>query len=222
MVVGEKRRMWIPSSLAYGDTPRMHGAPAGDLTFDVELVDLKVAPPPPPVPADVAAAPANAKKTASGLQYRVLTAAKDANAAKPAATSTVTVNYTGWTTDGKMFDSSVTRGQPATFPLNRVIPGWTEGLQLMKIGEKDRFWIPGNLAYDAPGKPARPGAPHGTLVFDVELLDVKAGNPTPPGMGAMGGHPGMSPAGGTPPAGGAPPAGGTPPAGGMSGGSSHP
>jgi peptidylprolyl isomerase len=188
MVVGEKRRMWIPSTLAYGDQPRMHGAPAGDLTFDVELLDIKVAPPPPPVPPDVAAAPASAKKTASGLQYRVLTPAKDQTAAKPTATSVVSVNYSGWTTDGKMFDSSVTRGQPATFPLGRVIPGWTEGLQLMKVGEKDRFWIPGPLAYDAPGKPSRPGAPHGTLVFDVELLSIQAGQPQP---GMPPGHPGM-------------------------------
>ena len=66
----------------------------------------------------------------------------------------MTVNYSGWTTDGKMFDSSVTRGQPATFPLNRVIAGWTEGLQLMKVGEKDRFWIPGKLAYDDPASPS--------------------------------------------------------------------
>ncbi len=180
MVQGEKRRMWVPSNLAYGDSPKMHGAPAGDLTFDVELLSIAVAPPPPPVPSDVAAAPANAKKTASGLQYRVLTPAKDASGAKPTATSVVSVNYSGWTTDGKMFDSSVTRGQPATFPLNRVIPGWTEGLQLMKVGEKDRFWIPGALAYDAPGKPSRPGAPHGTLVFDVELLSIQPGVMPPP------------------------------------------
>ncbi|HVV51590.1 MAG TPA: FKBP-type peptidyl-prolyl cis-trans isomerase, partial [Polyangia bacterium] len=78
--------------------------------------------------------------------------------------------YSGWTTDGKMFDSSVTRGEPATFPLKGVIPGWTEGLQLMTVGEKIRFWIPGNLAYD---NSPRPGAPHGTLVFDVELLAIK-------------------------------------------------
>ena len=110
-------------------------------------------------PPTSAAAPANAKKTASGLAYRVLTPAKDASAAKPTPTSTVTVNYSGWTTDGKMFDSSVTRGQPATFPLNRVIAGWTEGLQLMKVGEKDRFWIPGNLAYDAPVSPRVRGRP---------------------------------------------------------------
>ena len=75
------------------------------------------------------------------------------------------MHYTGWTTDGKMFDSSVMRGQPATFPLNRVIPGWTEGLQLMVVGEKRRFWIPEKLAYQG-----KEGAPKGMLVFDVELL----------------------------------------------------
>jgi peptidylprolyl isomerase len=80
------------------------------------------------------------------------------------------VHYTGWTTDGKMFDSSVARGEPATFPLNGVIKGWTEGVQLMVVGEKRRFWIPGNLAYD---NSPRPGAPKGMLVFDVELLAIK-------------------------------------------------
>ena len=80
------------------------------------------------------------------------------------------VHYSGWTTDGKMFDSSVARGEPTSFPLNRVIAGWTEGLQLMEAGEKTRFWIPGKLAY---GDKPRGGAPGGTLVFDVELLEVK-------------------------------------------------
>ena len=170
MVVGEKRRMWIPANLAYGEHPKHEGAPAGDLTFDVELLDIKVAPPPPPVPVDVAAAPASAKRTASGLAYRVLTPTTNPSAARPTASSTVIVNYTGWTTDGKMFDSSVTRGKPATFPLAHVIAGWTEGLQLMKVGDTARFWIPGNLAYD---KSTRAGAPHGTLVFDVELLGIE-------------------------------------------------
>ena len=90
-----------------------------------------------------------------------------AGSANPAATSRVKVHYTGWTTDGEMFDSSVTRGQPAMFPLNRVIPGWTEGVQLMVVGEKRRFWIPEKLAYKG-----RPGAPQGMLVFDVELLEI--------------------------------------------------
>ena len=181
MVVGEKRRVWVPSNLAYG--PRgMPGIPPNSaLTFDVELLDIAQAPKPPPVPADVAAAPANATKTASGLAYRVLTPAKDPNAAKPGPTSMVTVNYSGWTTDGKMFDSSVVRGEPVTFPLNHVIKGWTEGVQLMKVGDKTRFWIPGALAYDDPSHPSRPGTPHGMLVFDVELLDVKAAPPPMPG-----------------------------------------
>ena len=87
----------------------------------------------------------------------------------PLATSNVTVNYSGWTLDGKMFDSSVTRGTPAQFRLNGVIKGWTEGVQLMVKGEKVRFWIPGSLAYG--DKPTRPGAPSGTLVFDIELID---------------------------------------------------
>ena len=80
----------------------------------------------------------------------------------------VEVHYSGWTTDGKMFDSSVVRGSTAKFPLNRVIKGWTEGVQLMVKGEKRRFWIPGKLAYG--DTPKRPGAPAGTLVFDVELF----------------------------------------------------
>jgi peptidylprolyl isomerase len=186
MVVGEKRRMWIPANIAYGAQGRPPQIPPNSaLTFDVELLDIVAAPKAPP---DVAAAPANATKTASGLAYRMLTPGKDPNAAKPTPTSMVQVNYSGWTTDGKMFDSSVTRGQPAGFPLNRVIKGWTEGLQLMKVGDKMRFWIPAKLAYEDPDRPKRPGAPQGMLVFDVELLDVKAG--PPPGMGGMPGAPG--------------------------------
>jgi peptidylprolyl isomerase len=164
MTVGEKTRFWIPAGLAYGDSPG-GGRPAGMLVFDVELLGITS---PPKVPEDVAAAPKNAKKTKSGIAYRVLK--KGTGKEHPTAQSTVEVHYSGWTTDGKMFDSSVARGQPAVFPLNGVIPGWTEGLQLMVVGEKTRFWIPGNLAYD---NSPRPGAPHGTLVFDVELLSIK-------------------------------------------------
>jgi peptidylprolyl isomerase len=168
MVVGEKRRFWIPSALAYGDHPRM-GQPAGDLVFDVELLDIAAAPKPPPVPEDVKAAPATAKKTASGLAYRVLT--PGTGTTHPAASSNVIVNYSGWTPDGKMFDSSVTRGQPARFGLGGVIKGWTEGVQLMTKGQKMRFWIPATLAYG--DKPARAGAPAGPLVFDIELVDFQ-------------------------------------------------
>jgi peptidylprolyl isomerase len=168
MVVGEKRRLWIPAALAYGEKAAM-GAPAGDLVFDVELLEIMQAPKPPEVPKDVKAAPKDAKKTTSGLAYKVLQKGKGKE--HPTATSRVTVHYSGWTTDGKMFDSSVARGQPATFPLNGVIKGWTEGVQLMTVGEKTRFWIPGDLAYG--DKPSRPGAPSGMLVFDIELISVQ-------------------------------------------------
>ena len=166
MVEGEKRRFWIPGNLAYGDTPTRPGAPSGMLVFDVELLGIMRAP---KAPEDVAAAPKTAKKTKSGLAYKVLK--KGTGKDKPTADSTVTVHYSGWTTDGKMFDSSVVRGEPAEFPLNGVIKGWTEGVQLMTVGEKTRFWIPGNLAYG--DTPSRPGAPAGTLVFDIELLSIK-------------------------------------------------
>ncbi len=167
MVVGEKRRFWIPGPLAYGDTPSRPGVPAGMLVFDVELLAYKPAPKPLPAPTDVAAAPKDAKKTKSGLAYKVLT--KGTGKVHPKATDMVQVHYSGWTTDGKMFDSSVVRGQPTSFPLNGVIKGWTEGVQLMVEGEKTRFWIPKEMAYnDQPGRPA------GMLVFDVELLKIMA------------------------------------------------
>ena len=118
-----------------------------------------------PAPSDVAAAPADAETTASGLASKVLEAGSGST--HPTATSNVTVHYTGWTTDGRMFDSSVTRGQPATFPLNGVIRGWTEGVQFMVVGEKRRFWIPEELAYGGRRDP------RGMLVFDVELIAIQ-------------------------------------------------
>ncbi|MFH1811346.1 MAG: FKBP-type peptidyl-prolyl cis-trans isomerase [Pseudomonadota bacterium] len=121
-----------------------------------------------PAPDDVAAAPADAERTPSGLASRILRPGTGHN--HPTATDTVRVHYTGWTVDGRMFDSSVARGEPVAFPLDRVIPGWTEGVQLMVVGERRRFWIPARLAYGE--RPSRPGAPAGTLVFDVELLDI--------------------------------------------------
>src|SRR4051812_3046998 len=167
MVQGEKRRFWIPADLAYGENPG-GGRPGGMLVFDVELLNILKAPEPPQTPADVAAVPKNAKKTASGLAYRVLK--KGTGKDHPKADSTVEVHYSGWTTDGKMFDSSVTRGEPISFPLNGVIKGWTEGVQLMVQGEKARFWIPAEMAYgEHPGG----GRPGGMLVFDIELLSIK-------------------------------------------------
>jgi peptidylprolyl isomerase len=155
MVEGETRRFWIPEKLAYQGRP---GKPAGMLVFDVELLEIAQAP---KVPEDVAAAPADAKKTKSGIAYRVLTPGTGKD--HPAKTARVKVHYSGWTTDGKMFDSSVTRGRVSSFNLDRVIAGWTEGVQLMVVGEKTRFWIPEELAYKGSS------GPQGTLVFDIEF-----------------------------------------------------
>lgn len=110
----------------------------------------------------------NIKSTASGLQYQVITEGKGP---KPKASDTVRVHYTGTLLDGTKFDSSVDRGQPAEFPLSGVIPGWTEGLQLMPVGSKFKFWIPSNLAYGEQGTPG-PIGPNATLSFDVELLEI--------------------------------------------------
>ncbi|MBN8609259.1 MAG: FKBP-type peptidyl-prolyl cis-trans isomerase [Deltaproteobacteria bacterium] len=162
MVVGEQRRFWIPEELAYRGRPNR---PAGMLVFDVELISFVAAPTPPTTPEDVAAAPANAERTASGLASRVLRAGTGTT--HPTSENVVEVHYSGWTTDGQMFDSSVTRGEPAQFPLGGVIAGWTEGVQLMVEGERRRFWIPESLAYQG-----RPGAPAGMLVFDVELIRI--------------------------------------------------
>ena len=131
-----------------------------------------------PAPPDVAEPPADATKTASGLAFKILTPGTGTE--HPSQNDSVKVNYSGWTTDGKMFDSSVAplqpgrKGEPMTLSLARVIPGWTEGMQLMVVGEKRRFWIPEDLAYKG-----KPGAPAGMLVFDIELLDFTPG-PKPP------------------------------------------
>jgi peptidylprolyl isomerase len=128
-----------------------------------------------PAPPDVAKPPADATKTASGLAFKIVQ--PGTGSAKPAAEDFVTVHYTGWTTDGKMFDSSYARNSASTFPVNRVIKGWGEGVQLMVAGEKRRLWIPQELAYAG-----QTGRPQGMLVFDVELVDIVASpdkNPPP-------------------------------------------
>ena len=160
MTVGETRRCWLPQPLAYNGQA---GRPAGTIVFDIELVDTRRAPKIPP--ADVAAPPEDATVTASGLSYKVLKPGTGLR--KPVPFSQVIVHYTGWTTDGQMFDSSVARGTPENLQLGSVIPGWTEGLQLMVEGERTRFWIPEDLAYEG-----EVGAPAGMLVFDVDLIRI--------------------------------------------------
>ena len=108
--------------------------------------------------------------TASGLKYQVLK--HGTGTVSPKATDTVKVHYEGKLLDGTVFDSSIARGQPISFPLNRVIPGWTEGLQLMKVGDKFKFEIPANLAYGA-NSPSPSIPPNSTLIFEVELLGIE-------------------------------------------------
>ena len=119
-----------------------------------------------PAPPDVGAPPADAVRTPTGLVSKVLSPGTGTRHPRP--NSQVVVHYTGWTTDGKMFDSSVTKGQPASFSLDGVIAGWTEGVQMMVVGEKRRFWIPAKLAYE--GK----DGPQGKLVFDIELIRIES------------------------------------------------
>jgi hypothetical protein len=120
-----------------------------------------------PAPPDVAAAPSDASVTATGLASKVL--APGAGTRHPRPNSRVKVHYTGWTADGKMFDSSVAQNEPATFGLDEVIPGWTQGVQMMVEGERRRFWIPAALAYEGV-----PDKPQGPLVFDIELIRIES------------------------------------------------
>ncbi len=161
MTIGETRRCWVPQDLAYRGAA---GRPTGTVVFDIELLDFRPSPTIPP--ADVKGPPDDAKRTATGLAYKVLRPGKGVR--RPEAWSRVNVHYTGWTTDGKMFDSSVARGTPTTLGLEDVIRGWTEGMQLMVEGERTRFWIPESLAYKGEA-----GSPRGMLVFDVELIRIE-------------------------------------------------
>jgi peptidylprolyl isomerase len=161
MTVGETRRCWVPQELGYRGQA---GRPTGLTVFDIELIDTRRAPNVPPP--DVAAPPEDAKRTATGIAYKVLR--PGVGGRRPAPWQRVTVHYTGWTTDGKMFDSSLTRGTPTTMGLDQVIKGWTEGVGLMVEGERTRFWIPESLAYKG-----EPGNPRGMLVFDIDLIKIE-------------------------------------------------
>lgn len=177
MSEGDKFRFFVPPELAYGENPRPGGAigPNDALIFDVELIE--VISPERNLEEAKKFLEENGKKdgvvtTASGLQYLVLNEG-GADGKSPAATDTVKVDYEGTLINGTVFDSSYQRGQPIEFPLNRVIAGWTEGVQLMSEGDKFRFFIPPNLAYGAGGTPGGPIGPNEALIFEVELHQVK-------------------------------------------------
>jgi peptidylprolyl isomerase len=160
MVVGERRRVWIPARLTYlgddGDHP-----PRVDTTFDLELFDIQRAPAmPPPKP------PHAAKKLASGLAIQVL---KHGPAARhPTMSDQVMLHFSGWTSDGRLIESSVMANHPAAFAMNSVIAGWREALPSMVVGDKVRLWIPKALAYPRP----RRGQPRGDLVYELELVAI--------------------------------------------------
>ena len=174
MVQGERVRFWVDKSNMHGEKDKpAPSLPDGRLCYEVEVTGIEKGMEPWPTPPDVKAPPADAKKTAKGTFYKVLKAAAKPGP-HPTLADNVAVNYSGWTTDGKQFDSSLTNNKPAEFPLHGVVEGWQDGLQLMSVGDKYRFWIPVELAYkNQPGKPA------GMLVFDVELVEIKP--PKPPG-----------------------------------------
>lgn len=175
MKEGDRFRFFVPSDLAYGEngTPGRIG-PNDALIFDVEL--LKVINPERNLAASNAFLADNAKRdgvktTESGLQYEILSEGPR-DGVSPTEASIVKVNYEGKLIGGEIFDSSYERGEPIEFPLSRVIPGWTEGVQLMSVGDKFRFFLPPSLGYGASGTPGGPIGPNEALVFDVELLDV--------------------------------------------------
>lgn len=157
MAPGEQRRVTVPASESGGKLP------AGTTyEIDTELVEII---PGPKTPENLTAPSADATRTRSGLSWKLLQ--PGTGVAKPGRRSKVRVNYHGWTTEGRLFDSTALRGQPSEFRLDGVIAGWTEGLQLMTAGEIRRFWIPAKLAYE------HKDGPQGMLVFDIELLEVR-------------------------------------------------
>lgn len=158
--VGETRRWWIqPERLR----PGYPGMPELLHVIDLTVIGEKN---PVQAPSDVAGPPADAIRTQSGLAYKVLK--RGPGGPSPTLASQIDIHYSGWTTDGRLFDSSVTRDERAVFPLANLIAGWQEGLTLMSRGDTFRFWIPGHLGYD--NLPS-PDAPKGMLVFDITLYD---------------------------------------------------
>ncbi len=166
MTQGEKRRVWIPRELAYSNQV---GRPEGAVVYDIELIRIHDGVPPLPPPADLAAPSSDVLETPSGLTYRML-ARKDTPGLPPRAEDRVELHYTSWRPDGEVFDSSVARGVPAKLAMKDLMPGWAEGLQLMREGDRMRLWIPEELTRNDTADPAE--QPGDMLVMDIELLEV--------------------------------------------------
>jgi len=168
MVEGEQRRCWVPGRLAFGEA--VEGAPQGKkplgtLVYDLGLISLKKIAGLPEAPPEVAAVPPDVESSPSGLAWRVL---KESTSDKrPQLSSIVSLRYTGWTPGGKVFMTTERKRIPKSSRMGMMIPGWQEGLLLMTLGEKRRFWIPKELAYRG-----QPGRPQGTVVFDIELVAI--------------------------------------------------
>jgi peptidylprolyl isomerase len=174
MTAGERARFWVDTEKMETAGRPLPGNPKGLLCYEVSIDTITKSQHEVPVaPSDVAKPPPGAQKTAKGVFYKVLKAGP--SGPHPLPTQMVKVNYTGWQTDGRMFDSSMLKGEPVEFGLNGVIAGWTDGLQVMSVGDKYRFWIPAELAYK--GSPSKP---QGMLVFDIELLEIKDAKPQKP------------------------------------------
>jgi len=173
MVVGEKRRLWVPEDLTFREhhhhgqkRPEDEVPPRGDLTFDLELLSIIKAP---PTPADVTQPPATATRTSSGLAYQVVKSAT--SSVHPSLKDKVTVHFSCWRADGSLFESTEMGNHPALVTLATAPVGWREALPLMVVGQKARFWIPAALAFG--DKPANRFNPAGDLVYEIELLGIQ-------------------------------------------------
>jgi peptidylprolyl isomerase len=167
--VGDKAILTIPPALGYGEQGVGSIPPNATLTFEVELLDVKEPVKPWKINSN------DTITTASGLKYIIVEKSKQPEAKKAENEKTVEVHYTGFLTNGKVFDSSIDRGQPISFPLGKgmVIKGWEEGIALMQVGDKLRLIIPSDLGYGAAGAGGGLIPPNSTLLFDVELMDVR-------------------------------------------------
>jgi len=169
MSLGEKRRLWLPYALAFGSKPNIYNAPTTDLVYELTLVKVISAPTPP----RNLTAPPGAKKTPSGLTYQVLKPGTGQR--HPSDTSRVTVSYSAFTPDGKMFETSLATADSVSIRMDRLMPGWREGLELMVEGEHTVLYIPGKLAHGdiKPGEVRAPfDPPAGPVVFDLELVKI--------------------------------------------------